>query len=261
MGTHLVIPDTHAKPNDDFRRFEWVGNAIVDLRPDVVVYLGDFGDFESLSSYDKGKLSFEGKRLQEDIQSVRHALSLTTSPLIQHNLMLAKNRKKQYKPRIIMLGGNHDDDRLKRLVNNTPELAGLVGVDSIGYNSYGMEYFEYQVPVVVDDIAYCHNFASGVMGKPIGGVNLARSLVKRNHMSSTVGHAHVFDYAVEARADGRKLHGLSAGCLLGGYVPSYAKNSAKFWWEGIVLKTNVNMGDYTLKQISQDELRSSYGQG
>jgi len=261
MSTHLVIPDTHARPHENLRRFEWIGAAIVDLRPDTVTVLGDFGDFESLSSYDKGKRAFEGKRLREDIDAVKEALKLTTAPLQALNIRQAANRKKQYDPQLIMCGGNHDDDRINRLTNSYSELAGLIGVDDLGYRDFGFQYFEYQVPAFVDGIAYCHNFASGVMGKPIGGVNLAKSLIKRNHMSSTVGHAHVFDYAQEARADGRMIHGLSAGCLLDGYVPSYAKNTHKFWWEGIVLKTNVKDGDYTLKQISQNELRSSYGRG
>ena len=70
MGsTHLVIPDCHAHadyPND---RADWVGKLIVDLKPDVVVNLGDMWDLPSFSSYDKGRAKFHGRSYRKDLDA------------------------------------------------------------------------------------------------------------------------------------------------------------------------------------------------
>ena len=62
MTKHLIIPDTQVKYGLDFSYLRRIGQYIIDKKPDVVVHLGDFADMESLSSYDIGKKSFEGKR-------------------------------------------------------------------------------------------------------------------------------------------------------------------------------------------------------
>ena len=64
MGkTHLVIGDQHAHPDFSNERADWLGKLIVDVKPDVIVNLGDCGDFASLSQIEKGKkvngLSFD----------------------------------------------------------------------------------------------------------------------------------------------------------------------------------------------------------
>lgn len=59
----LVIGDTQIKPDVDLSYMTAVGRYIADKQPDVVVHIGDSIDFPSLSSYDKGKKSFEGRRL------------------------------------------------------------------------------------------------------------------------------------------------------------------------------------------------------
>ena len=41
--------------------------SIFEEKPDVVVCLGDWFDMASLSSHDKGKKSFEGRRYKQDV--------------------------------------------------------------------------------------------------------------------------------------------------------------------------------------------------
>ena len=69
MTTHLVIPDQHAHPDNNNDRFEWLGKLIVDLKPDVVINLGDMADMPSLCTYDKGTKGFEGRRYKQDVNS------------------------------------------------------------------------------------------------------------------------------------------------------------------------------------------------
>ena len=49
----LIIPDCHAHPDYDNNRFDWLGNLIIEERPDTILCLGDLADMPSLSSYDK----------------------------------------------------------------------------------------------------------------------------------------------------------------------------------------------------------------
>ena len=66
MTRHCIIPDIQAKYGEDFTFLTHIGKYLVEKKPDVVVQLGDFSDMESLSSYDQGKKSFEGKRYTKD---------------------------------------------------------------------------------------------------------------------------------------------------------------------------------------------------
>ena len=56
--THLIIPDPHSHPNHHNKRAEWLGALIADVKPDVVINIGDVADMPSLCSYDKGTKGF-----------------------------------------------------------------------------------------------------------------------------------------------------------------------------------------------------------
>ena len=65
----LVLPDVQSKPGIDFTYLTRIGTYALEKKPDVIVCIGDFADMESLSSYDKGKKSFEGRRFKKDIEA------------------------------------------------------------------------------------------------------------------------------------------------------------------------------------------------
>ena len=73
---HLIIPDTQVKRGVDLSYLEWIGKYIVDKKPDVIVQIGDFADMPSLSSYDVGKKSFEGRRYKDDIEAAREGMDI-----------------------------------------------------------------------------------------------------------------------------------------------------------------------------------------
>jgi hypothetical protein len=156
-----------------------------------------------------------------------------------------------------MLLGNHED-RIDRTVDDIPELEGTISTDDFKFEKFGWEVHEYQRPVNVDGIYYCHNYPTGVMGKPISGDNVARALLLKNKVSSTVGHIHTFDYAMCALPSGRKLMGLSAGCYLH-HKENYAKATQQMWWSGLVVKRNVSKGEYDLEMIEYNTIRRKYG--
>lgn len=256
MATHLVIPDSHAHPDYHNRRFEWLGKLIVDLnrREDdlKVINLGDMADMPSLCNYDKGTKGFEGRRYSRDIASVQDALERMYAPI--------KAAKKK-RPETIILEGNHEHRIQRAISTNAAELDGLMSLDDLGYEDYGMEFVKYTGSTpgikVVDGVAYSHYFVSGIMGRPINGLHPAHSLIHKQYMSCTQGHMHTTDYCVRTAADGTMLHGLVAG-VYQDYFADYAGDANNMWWKGVVIKRNVHNGMYDPQWVSLNQLKKEY---
>ena len=246
--THLIIPDSHAHPSYNNNRYTWLGKLIHDLKPEVVVDIGDFWDMPSLCSYDKGKRGFENRRYNLDIASGVEAQDRLLSPF-------RKSHRK--KPRLIRCLGNHEH-RINRVLETDPILDGTISTKDLQSREYGFEEYPFLHIVEVDGIQYSHYFASGVMGRPIGGVNLGASILSKQFQSATQGHTHIFDHAVRVRGDGRRVHGLSCG-VFQDYVPNFAKASARYWSSGVVIKRGVEKGDYDIEWVSIRRLKEIYG--
>ena len=244
MATHLVIGDPHCNPKASNDRFLWAGKLARDLKPDTIICMGDFSSLDSLSSYDKGKKSFEGRRYKKDIDHAHDALE-------KFNKGLNGRRSRK-----VMLLGNHED-RIDRIVDETPELDGTISTKDLKFKEFGWEVIAYQEPVAIDGVHYCHNYPTGIMGKPISGDNIARSLLLKNKVSSTVGHCHLFDYSMCTIPSGRKVLGLSAGCYLH-HKEEYARNTQRLWWSGLIVKRNVRQGEYDIETIEYNTVKRRY---
>jgi len=244
MATHLVIGDPHCNPKASNDRFLWAGKLAKDLKPDTIICMGDFSSLDSLSSYDKGKKSFEGRRYKKDIDHAHDALE-------KFNKGLNGRRSRK-----VMLLGNHED-RIDRIVDETPELDGTISTKDLKFKEFGWEVVAYQEPVAIDGIHYCHNYPTGIMGKPISGDNIARSLLLKNKVSSTVGHCHLFDYSMCTVPTGRKVIGLSAGCYLH-HKEDYARNTQRLWWSGLIVKRNVRQGEYDIETVEYNTVKRRY---
>jgi len=244
MATHLVIGDPHCNPKASNDRFLWAGKLARDLKPDTIVCMGDFSSLDSLSSYDKGKKSFEGRRYKKDIDHAHDALEKFNKGLNGRRL------------RKVMLLGNHED-RIDRIIDETPELDGTISTKDLKFKEVGWEIIAYQEPMAIDGIHYCHNYPTGIMGKPISGDNIARSLLLKNKVSSTVGHCHLFDYSMCTIPSGRKVLGLSAGCYLH-HKEEYARSTQRLWWSGLIVKRNVRQGEYDIETIEYNTVKRRY---
>lgn len=253
---HLVIGDSHSKPGVSNDRYEWLGRLVCDVRPDVIINIGDWADMESLCYYDKGKKSYEGRRYLADIEAANDALRRFHKPIKELNHRLARLRTKQYQPRLVALMGNHEY-RINKVGQLQSELDGLVSTDDIQFAAHGWETHGFLYPVEINGILYCHYFQSGVMGKAIGGDNIANRLIQLNFQSSTVGHGHYMHYRLKTRRDGRRLHALEAGCYFEHDEP-YAGMSNRDWWRGIVIKNEVRDGEYDLQLMSLDSIKRRY---
>lgn len=256
----LVIPDAHAKPDVPNNRFDWVGKWVVDNKPDVIVELGDWEDMPSLSSYDIGKKSYEGRRYRKDLESAWDARERFISPLKSLNLQQKRNKEKQYRPSCYALGGNHFEGRIKRAVELSPMLEGTIGVEDGRHKEFGWEYVSFQDILLLGGFSFSHYYVSGIMGKPIGGEHPATALIQKLHTSAVQGHSHLLDFSIRTKPNGERVWGIHAGCYLDpDQHEDYAGPANKMWKRGILYMKNVKNGDMeSFDWIGITELKAKY---
>jgi hypothetical protein len=148
---HFVLPDVQAKPGVDFTYLERIGKYVVEKQPDKIICLGDFADMESLSSYDRGTKSFEGRRYVKDIEAAKLAMTIFLTPMWDYNAAQRKNGKKQYKPELILTLGNHEN-RINRAVNDDAKLDGVLSITDLGYKDFGWTVHPFLEVVVIDGV-------------------------------------------------------------------------------------------------------------
>lgn len=264
---HLIIGDSHAKPGVPNDRFSWLGNMIVDIskkHPEHVIKvidLGDFADMPSLSSYDVGKKSFEGKRYKQDVSWAIDARRKLTTPII--NYRLSKKQSKQRLPKIELyaLGGNHDEGRIKKTIELTAILDGTISHLDFQTEKFGWKYTPFLQPLFLDGFCYQHYFTSGVMGRPIGGEHPAYSLLVKQYDSCVQGHSHMFDIAHRTKPNGKRVWGIHAGCYLDPEQhEDYAGPANKLWMRGILILYDVQDGDFnSFSWLNVNDIKAKYG--
>lgn len=253
--THLIIPDSHAKPGVDNDRFSWAGEYILEHKPDVIIDIGDSADMPSLCQYDIGSVRAEGRRYSDDIRAYHDAMDKLMAPLVKYNNTQSKWKKKKYNPTLIKCRGNHEH-RIARAASESPHLFGHISFDDLKEERYGWKVYDFLSPAVVDGICYKHYFTSGVMGRPVGGVNHARSLVAKGLMSCVCGHSHMRDYYEDTDASGKKLFGLSVGCYFE-HDEEYTSENDRFW-RGLVKLNDVVDGSGDPEFININRLKRLY---
>lgn len=252
MTTGLLIGDPHARPGVDNRRFDWLGKLIAEVRPTWVAQMGDLFDMPSLSSYDKGRKSFEGRRYKADLEAGHDALSRIAGHL--------RPLRRRYVPRRLALLGNHEE-RIARAVEAAPELEGTLSYNDLDFAGFEWEQHGFLEPVVVDGMLLQHYAISGLMGRPISGENHARTLLLKGFTSCAVGHSHLWDYKELTRADGRKIQAFVCGWYGDPeQVEAYAGPAQKLWWSGVTLLRGLEDGYAgSFERISIADLQRRYG--
>lgn len=249
--THIILPDIHSHPNYHNERADWAGKLILDVKPDVVVVIGDLWDLPSLSSYDKGKKSFQGRTYRRDLDAGLEFNERMWAPI---------KKAKRRLPYRVFCEGNHEF-RVKRAIEMSPELEGTIGFSNFELDRYYDEVVEYNgsTPGItqIDGINYAHYFISGLKGLPIGGEHHAASLISKHFESCTAGHSHTTDFAVRASPHGRKIMGLVCG-VYQDYDADWAGESNHLWWRGVVIKREVENGQYAPQWLSMNMLKERY---
>lgn len=252
MTRHFMIADVQAKEGVPMEHLRWAGQYIVDKKPDVVIQIGDFGDLPSLSSYDKGKLSFEGRRYKKDIAAAKLAMDTLLGPLREYNAKMKETKHKQYKPRMVLTLGNHEE-RIARAVNSQSELEGLLSYDDLPYEDW--EVIDFLKPIVIDGVMYVHYLSNPMTGKPYSGTAL-NQLGKVQH-SFCVGHKQTLDHATYFTPLGKQTTGIVAGAFYQ-HDEDYKGYQGNCHWRGCVMLNDVRDGNFDPMFISLEYLRRRY---
>ncbi len=251
---HLVIPDCQVKPGHSVEYLKWIGQYAAEKKPDVIVCIGDFADMPSLSSYDVGKKSFEGRTYKADVKAVHNAMESLMRPIRDEQLRLIKNKDRRWKPRMVLTLGNHEH-RIDRAVEYDRKLEGLISTDDLKYKEFGWEVHPFLEVVTIDGIAYSHYFTSGVLGRP---VTSAQMLLTKKHMSCFAGHQQGRMIAYGRRADGKEMTAIIAGSCYE-HSEDYLGPQGNEHWRGFYMLHEVKDGAFDEMAVSLNYLRERYG--
>ena len=250
----LVIPDAQVKPGVDLSHLEWLGRYIVKKRPDVIVNIGDFADMESLSTWDVGKKSFEGRRYVKDIDAAIHGMNLLLKPLKELQERQRINKKKVYSPRMVLTLGNHEN-RIDRAIESDAKLSGLMSVDDLEYEKFGWEVKQFLDVEVIQGIAFSHYFCTGAMGRPS---STAQAQLNKQHMSCVAGHQQGLQIATGKRADGTLMTSIIAGSFYL-HEENYLGQQSNVHWRGALALHNCEDGHFDLNLLPMSYLEKRYG--
>lgn len=261
--TGLVIGDAHATPSISNRRFDWLGNAILEEKPDFIINIGDFEDFESLCSYDRGTKSFEGRRLKEDYECANDAGRRAFGPIDRYNKRRVSNKKRKYTPDLYHLGGNHAEARIKKMLQNHPEYEGIFGVEDGEINlSYmkraGGQYVPFLETLTYEGIQFSHYFYKTMQSysppSVVAMLNITRS-------SAVMGHNHLRGFEEVVQPNGQRACGAFAGCFLDHELKCDNFNYAgpqKKWWSGLLWLHDVQDGYFDPQFMKMSKVKELY---
>lgn len=243
-----VIPDTQVRPGVRIDHLDWAGKYIAEKKPDVVIHLGDHWDMPSLSSYDKGKASAEGRRVAKDIEAGNDALELLTDAITY---------TAPYHPRLIMLRGNHEN-RLERYINDNAELVGAFD-GAFNDKRRGWEVVPFLQPIEVGGVAFCHYFprsSDGNVAQTKRGAPSARAQLLREMQSCVSGHRQGLDLAVHTNGK-RLIRSIICGSFYQ-HSEGYLSPQGNHHWQGMLMLHDVKGGMFNLVEIPLDYLRRRY---
>lgn len=246
-----VVPDTQVKAGVPTEHLAYLGQYLVEKQPEVILCLGDWFDMPSLSSYDTGKKSFEGRMYKTDIEAGKAAMARMMEPI---------KAAKGYKPRLVFTLGNHEQ-RIERAVESDRKLEGTIGYHDLGLEAWGWEVHDFLDPVTIDGITACHFFprsASGAVMQTKRGASSAKTQLQREGRSCIAGHQQ-----------GLELHCMPlGGCLQWGIIAGsfYQHNEAYLspmgnqHWRGFLMLHEVNgKGGFDPMPVSLNFLLRKYG--
>jgi hypothetical protein len=240
-----VINDVQAMDGVPLEHLDYAGRYIADKQPDVIVCIGDFGDFPSLSRYERGTRHFEGRRYIKDIAAFHRAMELLMNPI---------RKASGYNPHCEFTLGNHED-HIERITVEDAKLEGLISLNDLKLADYGWRVHPFLQPVSIGGVAFCHYFPSGVMGKAITS---APALLRKLHMSAVAGHQQGREIAYSRRADGGNITAIISGSFYQ-HKYSYLSPFTNAHWRGMWFLHQVKDGALDEMALSIDFLKRRYG--
>lgn len=246
----LVVGDVHAHPDHDNSRARLLGNFISDRKPHSVVQVGDMEDMPSLCSYDFGKKSHEGARYWRDVEAVIDFLT-------ELDLVIKPKLKKEIDWRL--LGGNHGEGRINKVLNNDAKIEELLSIEHFRYTDFGWKYTPFLEMLNLDGLFFTH-YVTNKLGKAISSTtNVGKAILNHTNSPVLVGHSHELNLYRRATASGQILMAGDVGCFFDYEVDYVNKNVQDGWARGVLLLKNVQ-GEYVpdYEWVSLETLKRDY---
>lgn len=245
----MVIPDCQVKPGVNTDHLAAAGKYAALKHPDVIVCIGDFADMASLSSYDKGHKSFEGRTYKADIDAAKAGMKRFMSPLTAEQKLTL-----DWCPQLFFTLGNHED-RITRAIELERNLEGTISLSDLGYEKWGWEVYPFKETVTVAGIVFSHYLVSGTKGLPI---STAASILTKRHQSAVVGHLQGRNVAYAVRADGSAMTAIIAGSFYS-HDEHFMGPQGNKHWRGIVMLHEAHDGQFDEMFVSINYLLTRFG--
>lgn len=248
----VAIPDTQCKPGVPFDHLEWAGHEVAKLKPDYIVHLGDHYDNPACGTHEEaGSVAMEGARFLDDVNAGDEALAILSKP-IDDEIKRTRSLKKPWKPKKVLLFGNHDV-RPDRLADREPKFLGVIG--SHVYNTRDWRVIPFLEVEEIGGVAMAHFFQNTHSGKPVGGEVPNR--LNKIGQSFIQGHEQGKRTGQSLKCTGRMMYGIVAGSF---YVhrEAYRGNQGQRHWRGILQLSEVQNGEFDLMELSLNRLCDKY---
>lgn len=250
----LVIPDRHNDPRHPHRLdvTTWIARFGSEIRPPVVIDLGDSITMDSCSRYDRN-----------DTLKGKHKPGIKAD-LDNHLAMLQafeRGRAPDWKPKLIRTRGNHEQ-RLFDFENQHPENEGThthrYAQDLL---QFGWRERPFGEIVYVNGTGFTHAPFNG-MGKPMGGKTAVHRAGALLCESLVHGHTHSMEvHHSQKLGPTDKITVIQAGCALpDGEVEHYAAHNPTGWTHGVMVLEVLNGAILDMTWVSMRTLRLKYGE-
>lgn len=259
LNNTLILPigDTHVTNGQCLKRFDYLGQLIVEKQPAIIVIMGDFLTLNCLSFWDRSKKrKMEGRRYNLEIDAGNEALDRMLGPMHMVQEQQRRNKSRIYRPELVYLMGNHEE-RLNRYLDGDPTFDGLVSIeDDLHLWERGFQVLPYKSYYTVNKIHFCHIPFNKV--SEIAGVNICRTAQTVCVGSTVFGHTHEFNVGNVHRAGQTHLQQLlNCGCYFED-TEEYAMGHLTNYWRGVCLLDNYNEGRFDIETFSLGHLRRLY---
>lgn len=244
----LAIGDAHDSPAlPDKSRFRWIARHAAKNRPDYVVQIGDFADFDSLSRHDApGSLP----------QKTRPSYNVEMASL-EEVLAIFYTEANGIKFHVTL--GNHEA-RILRYERSVAEIEGALWQPLMDmFARYNWRTHQEGEFLFIGAVGFVHAPRT-LMNREYGGKTM-NAIANDSVMSTVFGHSHrgqVLHAPKIGPGGGITLVNLGT-CLPTGYIKEYAKVAMSSWTYGVY--DLVIQGGRIISHSfhSMDELEQTYG--
>ena len=257
--------DAHDDPHLHKDRFEYMGHELIKKKPPVFIQIGDWATLDSLNFHiDDASTSGKLKPTwNEDMASLRKSLELFTAPLNAYNKKQRETKHKQYKPKLVITEGNHEN-RSKIYGEKHPAVGTKLRNELIAlFEEFGFHYQPFKIPYVIGQTDFLHCPIS-IMGKPIGGENVANTTASKSINDTVFGHTHKRQTITKPKLGSfnQFVTAIDLGSgMPHGHIEGYAKHNTTGWsWGYYDLLISKETGRIVSdKYTSMLELEIKYG--